>query len=364
MPAPELGEVSLPFAEVEGVLESGPPPEKTTRSRSATVVARGVAYLLVGGALFGVSALDLASWLSVVLVLLGVVGVYQGAATLSRVAFGDSFDFPLWLAIGWLVLIIGAALLAPLLPLGEHEDTAATLFEPSYAPLDLSSAHPLGTNNFGLDLLARVIYGARVSLTVSIVAVTIGVLVGGTVGLLAGYFRGKVDAVVGIFTNSLLAVPPLVLLLALASVLDPSLRNIAFALAVLAIPTMVRLARANTLVFVQREFVLAARAMGARRWRIMFRELMPNVAVPLLSYAMVVVAVLIVAEASLSFLGLGIPQPSPSWGNSIAEGQGSVMEQHPHIVLVPGMALFLTVFSFNLVGEKARKRWDPRKTQV
>src|SRR5690606_38697477 len=220
------------------------------------------------------------------------------------------------------------------------------LTSPSYAQPSLFSDHPLGTNNFGLDLLARSVYGARYSLVVAISAVLIGMIVGGAIGVLAGYFGGWIDRIVGVLTNSLLAVPSLILLIALASVLETNLRNISFALAILAIPSMARIARANTLVFSQREFVLAARAMGATRLRVMVRQIAPTVILPLASMGMVLISAMIVAEASLSFLGLGIQPPTPTWGNMIAEGQGTVFEQYPHIVWVPGLFLFLTVFSF------------------
>jgi peptide/nickel transport system permease protein len=213
--------------------------------------------------------------------------------------------------------------------------------------------------------MARVIYGARSSLVVSIGAVAIGMVAGGAIGILAGYFRRVADAVVGVATNSLLAVPPLILLIALGTVLEPNLRNIALALSLLALPGMIRMARAGTLTFAQREFVLAARALGTPRWRIMTRELLPNVALPLVSYGMVMVSVLIVAEASLSFLGLGVQAPAPSWGNMIAEGrQNDAFAEHPHIVLVPGLTLFITVYAFNLIGERARQRWDPRQAKL
>lgn len=292
----------------------------------------------------------------VLIFLAALVLLYMGVRRLGLARFGPDFDLTFILSCTWLAVLAAAALLAPLLPLAEHEDTAKTLTSPSYAQPSLFSDHPLGTNNFGLDLLARSIYGARYSLVVAISAVLIGMIVGGAIGVLAGYFGGWIDRIVGVLTNSLLAVPSLILLIALASVLETNLRNISFALAILAIPSMARIARANTLVFSQREFVLAARAMGATRLRVMVREIAPNVILPLASMGMVLISAMIVAEASLSFLGLGIQPPTPTWGNMIAEGQGTVFEQYPHIVWVPGLFLFLTVFSFNLVGEKAQKR--------
>ena len=274
-------------------------------------------------------------------------------------------DLLLVLCAGWVIVLGLAALFAPLLPLGEHEDVAATMLDPTYLPPFTYADHPLGTNGYGLDMLARVIYGARASLTISLLAVTIGLVVGGTVGVVAGFYRRRVDTVIGVFTNALLAVPPLILLIVLATVLEPKVRNMAFALSLLTIPTMVRLARANTIAYSQREFVLAARAIGATRGRIMLRELVPNVLPPMLSMAVVVISGLIVAEASLSFLGLGIQPPSPTWGNMIAEAEANdTMTLHPFVLLVPGTFLFLTVFSFNLLGERAQQRWDPRGAKL
>lgn len=293
-------------------------------------------------------------------VVVGAVGLgsmYWGAQQVGSRLRGPGFDLALPLAATWLGLIGLAALFAPLLPLAESRDTAATLLEPSYVRPDLFSAHPLGTNNFGLDLFARVIHGARTSLAVAFGAIIGGTVLGALVGLAAGYGRGVVDRVTGIVTNTLLAIPPLILLIALATILEPNMRNLAGALALLALPTMVRVARANTMALAEREFVLAARGLGASPLRIMGAELLPNLLRPLASYAMVLVSVLIVAEASLSFLGLGIEPPEPSWGNMIAEGRGGVFADHPHVVLVPGAALFLTVFSLNLLAEKARSRW-------
>lgn len=335
------------------------------RARSH-IVLFGVGILLAGLVLCWVAAslLDGGGAVRPILLLVGVVVAYLGLARVLTGILGSRFDTAFWLAVVWLVLVVGSAAIAPLLPLGEHNDVAATLDEPAYARPDLFSSHPLGTNNFGLDMLARTIYGARASLVVAVVAVIIGMVVGGTIGLLAGFFKGTTDTVVGVATNSLLAVPPLILLIALATVLEPNMRNIALVLALLSIPGQIRIARANTVAYASREFVMAARAMGATRWRLMFRELLPSVAIPLASLGMVIISVLIVAEASLSFLGLGIQPPDPSWGNMIAEGQEGVFEDHPHIVLVPGVVLFLTVFSFNIIGEKLRSRLDPRGSKL
>ncbi|MDN5893754.1 MAG: ABC transporter permease [Nocardioides sp.] len=333
------------------------------RTRLLTV---GAVLTVVGLALaiFGWSTPSLLLGGKAVLFLAGVALLFQGVNRLLQGVLGRRVDLTLWLCVGWLVAIVLAAILAPYLPLGEQNDVAKTLLEPSYTTPALLTEHPLGTNNQGLDLLARSIYGARTSLMISLLAVAVGTVVGGTIGVIAGYFRKGVDSVVGIFTNALLAVPPLILLIALSTFLDPSIRNMSLALALLTIPSMIRLARANTITFAQREFVMAARLMGATRMRVMARELVPNVILPVFSMAVVMISALIVAEASLSFLGLGIQQPDPTWGNMIAEGEGGIMEDHPHIVLVPGAFLFLTVFAFNLLGEKAQARWDTRSAKL
>ncbi|GGO18797.1 ABC transporter permease [Microbispora bryophytorum] len=273
-------------------------------------------------------------------------------------------DLLLWLCGAWLAVLILAAITAPVLGLQEAQDAAKTLLEPVYQPPSLGSAHPLGTNALGLDMLSRIIYGARVSMAVSISAVLIGTFVGGTLGVVAGYLRGTVDRIIGTLTNTLLAVPALILLIALATVLRPSALNMALALSLVAIPGMIRVTRANTLAFAQREFVTVAQALGAGRARIVFRELMPNVLLSVVPLCLVYVSALIVAEASLSFLGIGLRPPQPTWGNMIGEGLNGKMEDYPHLVYVPAAVLFLTVFSFNLLGERMRKRWDKREVSL
>ncbi|MBM0124927.1 ABC transporter permease [Pimelobacter simplex] len=324
----------------------------------AGLVVAGIVLLVVGW------SAPLLLFLKAVVFLVGVIVLAQGLSRVVWAARGTRPDILLWLCCGWLVLLTVVALLAPLLPLGEHVDVVKALDAPIYQTPELLSEYPLGTNNYGLDMLARSIYGARTSLVIALSAVAVGTVVGGSIGVVAGFLRSGVDSVIGILTNALLAVPPLVLLIALATVLEPKLRNVALALALLTIPSMIRLARANTIAFAQREFVLAARAMGATRLRIMVRELVPNVVLPIFSMMVVMISVLIVAEASLSFLGFGVQAPEPTWGNMIAEAEGGTMEEYPHIVLVPGVFLFLTVFSFNLLGEKAQKRWDPRSAKL
>jgi peptide/nickel transport system permease protein len=319
----------------------------------AATIVTGMVLILLGTTLL---ATEVVMTGRVVLVLVGIAATYSGTARVIRALTRPSADVAYWLSLVWLVLLVGTALLAPILPFGEAENSAKTLADPILARPDLLSDHPLGTNQLGLDLLARTIYGARTSLMVSLLAASIGMVLGAGFGLVAGYLRGAADTTIGIVTNVSLAFPPLVLLLALAAVLPRNSRNQALALALLVIPVNVRLARAMAISFSQREFVLAAKAMGAKRRRIMVTELLPNVLVPLVSYGFIVIAMLIVAEASLSFLGLGLPQPSPTWGNMIAEGRAGVFEQEPHLVLVPASVLFVTVLSFNLVGERLRQR--------
>lgn len=363
MPEPDL----TPASPVEVLSVPAPESQLSTAKKSRKMLLLTGIPLLVGGLVlagFGLSTDLLVTLVKVLLIVVGLIAAINGLGRTAEGIRGRKVDVVFGLGATWLILLIGVAALAPLLPLGNHNDSAAGLSAPIFASPSLGSEYPLGTNNYGLDLLARAVYGARTSLIVALLAILIGMTVGGLIGMVAGFFGKATDRVVGIFSNALLAVPPLVLLIALGTVLDPNLRNLAIALSLLTIPSMIRVARANTITFAQREFVLAARSMGATRWRLLRKELLPNVVLPVLSMGVVMVSMLIVAEASLSYLGLGIQAPEPTWGNMIAEGEGGVMEDHPFVVIVPGLCLFLTVFSFNLLGEKVQKRWDPRSAKL
>ena len=342
--------------------------ERFQRERVPLAVFDGV--VAVGLAIFAVvGPLDRID--KIVVVLAALTMLFIAIDRIAKVIRGDQFDTGLNLCFLWIFLVVFGAVFAGVLPLAEHQDTTKTISVPGNARPDLFSSHPLGTNNFSLDLLARSVYGARVSLLTATFAVMISLIIGGTIGMLAGYFRGWLDVVVGLLTDSVLAFPALILLIAIITVLGrpeemgEAIVKVGIGLAIVSIPTMTRLSRANTLVFAQREFVLSARSMGAKNFRIIFREIMPNVALPLLSYAFIVIAVLIVAEGSLSFLGLGLKPPKPTWGNMIAEGQqANVFKQYPHIPMVPGLVMFMTVYSFNRVGEWARSKWDPREAKI
>lgn len=355
-------------AETSLDLEPAPPTGPPTGPGAQLRLRRPVALagLPVGAALLAVALAvltDAGAEIRIALSIAGVVGMVVGLDAGGKAVFGARFDTAFWLAVAWMAGIILAAVLADLLPLAEARDTSQTLtITPRLRP-DLFSAHPLGTDTQALDMLGGVIYGARISLQVGVIAVAVGTVVGGLLGVVAGYFRGPLDGVIGIVTDSLLAFPALILLLAVVSVLDAGVITIALALALLTVPVYIRLARANTLAFAQREFVLAARALGARHWRLIARELLPNVIRPVLSYSFIIIAVLIVAEASLSFLGVGIERPTPTWGNMIAAGQ-TELESNPHLVFVPGTVLFLTVLALNQIGDKARARWDPRESAI
>ncbi len=296
-----------------------------------------------------------------VLGLLGIVVSISAGSALLRSRRPHGLTLGTWLSIGWLAVIGLSALLAPILPLGEADNTAATLRVPRLLRPGLGDGHILGTNNAGLDLLARVVEGGRSSMTIALTATALGLVIGGFFGVISGYRRGRIDLGLGIFTDVILAFPPLVLLLAVASAIKPSTLSITLALAFMTLPTYIRMARANTRAVVHHDFIAAARSMGASDRRMMTTEVVPNVVQPLLSYALVSLSVLVVAEAALSFLGLGLAPPAATWGNMIAEGNGGMAERSPHLVLVPGGVLFATVLSLNLLGEAARKRWDPLK---
>ena len=260
-----------------------------------------------------------------------------------------------WMAIVWMIFVFAVAIFADVLPLPSPTDM--DMLE-KRAPF--SAEHWLGTDGLGRDELARVIYGARISLIVGLCAPIIGLTFGGALGMLAGYFRGRFESVVVGSMDVLLAFPPLILALAVTAYLGQSILHLTFILGLLGVPAFMRVARAATLTLARREFVIAAQALGATHARILLRELLPNVMLPLFAFFLLGVAVTIVAEGSLSFLGLGVPPPISSWGSMIGEGRES-LEMAPRLAFIPAIAMFLTVLSFNLVGDTLRALTDPRQ---
>jgi peptide/nickel transport system permease protein len=260
-----------------------------------------------------------------------------------------------WFAVGWLAVVVAAAVLAGVLPIPSPTDI--NMFARRQGP---SAMHWLGTDGLGRDMLSRLIHGARISLTVGVLAPVIGIGIGGPLGLLAGYFRGALETLVTGSVDVVLAFPPLILALAVTAFLGQSILNLTLVLGFLGIPAFTRVARAATLTFSSREFVTAARALGAGHARIILKELLPNVALPLSAFFLLGVAVIIVVEGALSFLGLGVPPPAPSWGVMIGEGRES-LEVAPAIAFIPAATMFLTVLGFNLVGDTLRALTDPRQ---
>ncbi|GGH41033.1 ABC transporter permease [Microbacterium album] len=253
-----------------------------------------------------------------------------------------------WFAVSWMALIALLAVLAPILPIRDFADTSGERLQPIGSWPEI-----LGTDMLGRSTLSRVIYGARVSLTVAFTATLIALILGLILGLLAAYLRGAAERIIDIISASVLAFPGLVLLLALVAVLPASTLSLSLALGTVATPAFIRLVKANAMAQVNREYVTAAKAMGARLPRILIRELLPNTLVPLVSLVAVSIAIAIIAEGSLSFLGFGIAPPHPSWGGLIAEGKDR-LGSYPGLVLVPCVVMFLTVFSSNTIGDRLR----------
>ena len=253
-----------------------------------------------------------------------------------------------------MLLAITVALLAPVVapynPLKQNLNN--TLARPDWT-------HLMGTDNVGRDVFSRMVYGTRVSLVAGFGSVVIAVLVGGLLGLLAGYAGGRVDNLVMRMMDAVLSFPPLVLALALGAVLGAGLTGVVIALGVVYTPTFARLMRGQVLSITAREYVDAARALGAPGWRIAWSHVLPNATAPIVVQASLSVAFAILAEASLSFLGLGIQPPAASWGSMINAGRG-YLQQAPWIVFGPGAALFITVVGLNFVGDAVRDALDPR----
>ncbi|WP_219416509.1 ABC transporter permease [Pseudonocardia nigra] len=261
-----------------------------------------------------------------------------------------------WIAVGWLLLVTVLALVADLLPL----DPNALQDAPGRLP---SLDHLLGTDELGRDVLARLIHGARVSLIVGLSAVAFGLLFGGVLGLLAGYFGGKLDTAVSLFVDSVLAFPYLVFALAAVTFLGSGLFVVTLSLGIFAIAPNARVVRAATIQWRNREFVLAAHVLGARTSRILLREVLRNVAPTMLSYVLVAVAFTIVVEGGLSFLGVSVSPPTPSWGGMIAAGSATLTD-YPLLSVWPSLAMFFTVLALNVAGDRVQDRFEVREGRL
>jgi peptide/nickel transport system permease protein len=324
------------------------------RARSLVIglaaVVVGIVLVLVAG--WGIRSADVLT--RSMLALAGGAFVWRGLQRLGSLVFGPAFRLGFWVAIVWLVFVGFCATFTRFLPVDHWEKAVLTRDALGQAP-GLRWPQPLGRDIPGHSLLSQCIYGARTSLFIGLIAVGVGLGVGLVAGLLAGWYGKVVDGAIGIGTNTILAFPPLILILAIVAVYSPSVKTLALGLAVISIPTYTRLMRAQTLAIRQREFVLAARAMGATNSRLMWREVLPNAVLPVVSYSFIVIAATIVAEGSLSYLGVGVPSPRPSWGGMIADGQRK-LKTDPHLTFVPATVMFLSVLSLNRVGEVARAR--------
>ena len=295
---------------------------------------------------------------------------------ISEFADKKKLGFGFWLATFWLVLITFLAVFAPVLPFKDPNQNFITYEEkenpltgklqerPVQPPYSPSSEHWLGTDQDARDLLSRSIEGARISLAVGALTALFGVLLGGTLGMIGGYFKGPLDKIVSAIFLVVLSFPGLILAILIVALLDRSLLTVSVTLGILGVAPIGRLARAQTLSFAEREFVLAAETLGAKKSRILIKELLPNVLIPMSTLAMLVIAVAIVAEGTLAFLGLSV-QGSATWGKLILTGSGlSVLENSPWVAFIPMAFLFLTVASFNFMSDRLRDYFDVREIFV
>jgi peptide/nickel transport system permease protein len=266
-----------------------------------------------------------------------------------------------WLAVGWIALIVALAVLAPWLPIKDpdHNFIVRGAGRPPYSP---SAQHWFGTDQDARDMFSRTIWGARTSLVVGFAAIVLGMAIGGTLGILAGYFRGWWDKIVTFVFLILLSFPSLVLAILITTLVDRSLFTISATLGVLAIAPIGRLARATTIQYSDREFVVAARTLGAGHGRIIVRELLPNVVIPMGALALLGMAVAIVAEGALAFLGLSVEKGS-TWGKLILIGSSSSrdLSEAPWMAFTPILVLFLTVVALNFAGDRVRTYFDVKE---
>lgn len=262
-----------------------------------------------------------------------------------------------WICVGWIVVNILAALLAGLLPIADPNfQTTSINSGPSWS-------HLLGTDDLGRDIFSRIIYGARVSLVVGFGAIAIGMLTGGLLGMLAGFRRGWVDSFLNSISYVLLAFPALVAIMAVVAFWGQSEGKITLVIGIASGPLLFRVVRASTLSYSTREFITAARTLGATDKRILFREIFPNIVPAAVSFALIGVATVIVLEGALAFLGLSVQPPTPSWGNMLNESR-TYLSQNLWLALFPALAMFSFLLALNLVGDRLRQHFDVSEVKL
>ena len=263
-----------------------------------------------------------------------------------------------WLAFLWLVGLGFFLLFAPVLGfLADPEGYSREVLQ------GVGWSHWFGTDELGRDMFARVVWGGRLSLMIAVLAVVLGILIGGLMGLLAGFFGGWVDMVLSGVINVLLALPALILALFIVTVLEQNTRNVVVAVTILATRTVARIVRAQTLRFREREFVTAARCMGARTSRLLFREVLPNLVPIIVAFSFLGLGLVIVGEGSLSFIGKSVPAPAITWGGLLAIAKGK-LSAAPHLTIYPAVVMFFTLMAVNYIGDTLLRRFDVRQSML
>jgi len=270
-----------------------------------------------------------------------------------------------WLSSVWLLITFGLTMLAPYLPFVDDPGAFPDFtVDPAAGP---SGSHWFGVNKNGDDLFSQVVNGGRVSLFIAFAVVVLGFVSGGLVGMIAGFFRGRIDRVISAVIDVLLAFPALVLALAMiaifaseGSTVRPNMPVVIGSLSILSVAPLARITRGITLAFSEREFVTAARTLGASNARILRREILPNVIPPMAVFSLTVIAVVIVAEGALAFLGLSVGAPSPTWGKLINVGRPE-LETSPHITFFPAGVMFLTILALNYIGDVLQSKFTVRE---
>jgi peptide/nickel transport system permease protein len=259
----------------------------------------------------------------------------------------------LWVPAGVLVVLLAICFLLPLI-VSLPSPTKGDIIYNNEAPF--SPGHWLGTDVQGVDIFSQLVYGGQVAFEVGVSVTLIGIAIGGTLGVIAGYFGGWVDAVISRVFDILIAFPALVLALVIAEGLGPSEMHTIWALSVFGIPAVGRVTRGATLTIRGLPFMVAARLAGTRGWRIIARHVVPNIAPTIVTFSLLGIGVVIILEGALDFLGYGIPSPTPSWGKMISNGQ-QILSAQPEYVLIPSIALLITVAALNMLGDALRERW-------